>query len=152
MRVVLDTNILVRANTLAKGPARELLLRLASSSHTLLMSSFLPDETERVLAYPGLRSRWLLTQEDIREHIEFLSQSSEMVPLPPGPRVVFKDSDDDAVIQTAVAGRADILCKLDQHFYDARVKAFCEQRGIRIVSDVELLQELEGKPKAFRKV
>jgi putative PIN family toxin of toxin-antitoxin system len=152
MRVVLDTNILVRANTLAKGPARELLLRLASSSHTLLISSFLLDETERVLAYPRLRSRWLLTQEDIREHVEFLSQSSEMVPLPPGPRVVLKGSDDDAVIQTAVAGRADILCTLDQHFYDARVMAFCEQRGIRIVSDVELLQELEGKRKAFRKV
>ena len=49
MRIVLDTNILVRANAKAKGPARELLQLIAGSpDHTLLLSPFLLQELERV--------------------------------------------------------------------------------------------------------
>jgi predicted nucleic acid-binding protein len=43
MRIVLDTNILVRANAKAKGPARALLLLIVKSpEHVLLLSPFLP--------------------------------------------------------------------------------------------------------------
>jgi predicted nucleic acid-binding protein len=49
MRFVLDTNILVRANAKAKGPARELLqLIVESHDHVLLLSPFLLEELERV--------------------------------------------------------------------------------------------------------
>jgi predicted nucleic acid-binding protein len=49
MRIVLDTNILVRANAKARGPARELLLLIVDSpEHTLLLSPFLLEELERV--------------------------------------------------------------------------------------------------------
>jgi hypothetical protein len=41
MRIVLDTNILVRANAKAKGPARELLLFIVNSpEHVLLYRHF----------------------------------------------------------------------------------------------------------------
>ena len=41
MRIVLDTNILVRANAKARGPARELLqLIVGSRDHVLLLSPF----------------------------------------------------------------------------------------------------------------
>jgi predicted nucleic acid-binding protein len=53
MRVLLDTNILVRANPRAGGSARTLFAELARSpEHTLILSPFLLEEVERVLA-PG---------------------------------------------------------------------------------------------------
>ena len=120
MRVVLDTNILVRANAKTSGPARRLLLSVAAPPHTLLLSSFLLDETERVLAYPRLRSRWRLSQRDVEEHIEFLYRVSELVHAGPIRSVVSEDPYDDAVVQTAVDGRADKLCTLDNHFMSRR--------------------------------
>ncbi|MGA9625013.1 MAG: hypothetical protein WBL65_17660 [Bryobacteraceae bacterium] len=52
MRIVPDTNILVRANAKAKGPARELLPVIVNSpEHVLLVSPFLLMELERVLSY-----------------------------------------------------------------------------------------------------
>lgn len=57
MRIVLDTNILVRANAKAKGPARELLLLIVSSrEHVLLLSPFLLKELERVFGYSRSQS------------------------------------------------------------------------------------------------
>ena len=50
MRIVLDTNILVRANVRAQGPARELLTRIIHGDHVLITSPFLLRETARSLA------------------------------------------------------------------------------------------------------
>ncbi len=57
MRIVLDTNILARANPNSKGVARSLLLTiLESAEHVLVVSPFLLRETERVLkTYRGCR-------------------------------------------------------------------------------------------------
>ncbi len=52
MRLVLDTNILARANPQAKGVARTLLQTIMESSdHVLVLSPFLLREIERVLNY-----------------------------------------------------------------------------------------------------
>jgi hypothetical protein len=62
MRIVLDTNILVRANPNSNGVARILLLTiLESAEHVLVLSPFLLRETERVLNYPRLQAIWPLT-------------------------------------------------------------------------------------------
>jgi hypothetical protein len=56
MRIVLDTNILARANPHSKGVARVLLLTiLESPGHVLVTSPFLLRETERVLNYLGCK-------------------------------------------------------------------------------------------------
>jgi predicted nucleic acid-binding protein len=52
MRIVLDTNILVRANIKAEGPAREALLKIISGNYVLITSPFLLREVERALVYP----------------------------------------------------------------------------------------------------
>jgi predicted nucleic acid-binding protein len=56
MRVVLDTNILVRAAKNATGPARELLRSFESEDHVLVLSSFILIELLRVLDYPRVRA------------------------------------------------------------------------------------------------
>ena len=73
MRIVLDTNILVRANAKARGPARELLqVIVASPDHVLLLSPFLLQELERVFSYERVRESSKLTDEEIAEYLSYL--------------------------------------------------------------------------------
>jgi hypothetical protein len=54
VRIVLDTTILVRSTEKSHGPARDLLLNLVASEHTLLLSNEMLHELARVLRYPRL--------------------------------------------------------------------------------------------------
>jgi putative PIN family toxin of toxin-antitoxin system len=76
MRIVLDTNVLVRANIKVQGPARNLLLKIAYGDHAIITSPFLLREVERALAYPRLQKLWRLTLQDIQEHVQFLEKIS----------------------------------------------------------------------------
>lgn len=142
MRVVFDTNVLVRANPKASGSAHKALYSIISGPHTLILSPFLLQEVERVLAYPRLQTRWALTQSDIQKYLQLLGNISTLVYPTITHAIVLDDPDDDAVIQTAVIGSAQALCTLDQHFYGPSVKAYCIEHGITLVTDVELLQLL----------
>jgi putative PIN family toxin of toxin-antitoxin system len=142
MRIVLDTNILVRANVKTQGPARNLLLKIAYSDHVLIASPFLLREVERALAYPRLQKLWRLSLQDIQEHLQFLVRISELVHPLIGAPVVLTDPNDDPVVYAAVYGKADVLCTLDRDFSEPEVVAFCRNRGISILNDVELLQKL----------
>jgi putative PIN family toxin of toxin-antitoxin system len=149
MRIVLDTNILVRANVNARGPARELLqLILASPRHVLLLSPFLLQELERVFSYERVRVSSKLTDEEIAEYLSYLRAKdvSEVVFPGPAPRVVPSDPDDDPVVHTAVVGQADALCTLNRDFYHPFVRNYCGERGVLIADDVELLSLLRNLP------
>jgi putative PIN family toxin of toxin-antitoxin system len=142
MRIVLDTNILVRANARARGPARELLqLIIGSPGHVLLLSPFLLQELERVFSYERVRASTKLTDEEIAEYLGYLRARgvSELVFPGPAPRVVPSDPDDDPVVHTAVVGRADVLCTLNRDFYHSSVRDYCRERGVLVASDVEVL-------------
>ena len=70
MRIVLDTNILVRANAKARGPARELLQTIVDSpNHTLILSPFLLQELERVFSYDRIRTLSTLTDGEITDYL-----------------------------------------------------------------------------------
>jgi uncharacterized protein len=142
MRIVLDTNILVRANVRAQGPAREVLAHIVHGDHVLIISPFLLREVARSLAYPRLQRLWKLTPQDIQEHIDFLAKSSYVVDPVAGPPVVPADPNDDPVIHAALAGKADVLCTLDSHFFHVDVLAFCRKQGVSVLTDVELLVRL----------
>lgn len=97
MRIVLDTNILVRASARARGPAREVLqLIVGSPDHTLLLFPFLLQELERVFSYERVRVSSRLTDEEIAEYLGYLRAKdiSEVVSPGPAPRIVPSDPDD----------------------------------------------------------
>ena len=150
MRIVLDTNILVRANAKAGGPARELLqIIVGSPDHVLLLSPFLLQELERVFSYERVRISSRLTDEEIAEYLSYLRAKdvSEVVFPGPAPRVVPSDPDDDPVVHTAVIGRADALCTLNRDLYNSAVLDYCRERGVLIASDVDMLRLLRrGNP------
>src|SRR5690349_1552163 len=142
MRIVLDTNILVRANAKARGPARELLQTIVGSpDHTLILSPFLLQELERVFSYERIRSLSRLTDAEIADYLCFLRMASvsELVFPGPAPRIVQSDPDDDPIVHTAVTGRADGLCTLNRHFYGSSLRDYCRKHGVVIGSDVDFL-------------
>src|SRR5450759_1400124 len=109
MRIVLDTNILVRANAKAKGPARELLLLIVNSpEHVLLLSPFLLKELERVFDYGRVRTATKLTDLEVAEYLSYIiaREVSEIIFPGPAPRVVPSDAHGAPVVHTAVVGRA----------------------------------------------
>jgi putative PIN family toxin of toxin-antitoxin system len=143
MRITLDANILVRANTRARGPARELLSLIGSQGqHTLVLSRHILSEVKRTLSYPRLQTQYSLTEAEIQEHVDLLQRVATIVePLISEP-IILSDPKDDPVLFTAVQGRADVLCTRDRDFYVPEVIAFCRQRGIEVMGEVELLNRL----------
>jgi len=144
VRITVDANVLVRANTRATGPAREVLnvLRL-EHSHRLILSRHILAEIQRTLLYPRLQALYALTEAEIREHVELLRQVSTIVEPAIADPVIRVDPEDDFVLYTAVEGRAEVLCTRDRHFYAPEVIAFCSQRGIKVMNEVDLLRILQ---------
>lgn len=143
MRIVLDTNILARANPRSRGVAQALLLTiLESADHVLVLSPFLLRETERVLNYPRLQAIWPLMPVEIEQYTQALQDFAELVNPQVERRVVPNDQEDDPVLETALSGRAHVLCTLDRHFHHRTVLKFCREHGVQVLTDVELLSIL----------
>ena len=144
MRVTVDSNVLVRAVTSPHGPALRL-LDIILGAHTLILSRFILDEVERVLMYPRLRERYGITPAEAARFAGTLADAAHLVEPRIVEPVVLSDPDDDPVLYTAADGNADILCTLNaKHFTAPLVLNFCTQRGIRVMTDVEVLRELQA--------
>jgi len=144
VRVVLDTNILVRANPKVspQGLARDLLPTIVSGPHVLILSSAILVEVQRVLTYPHVQARWPLTGETIEQYLVFLEAAGVLAEIPEASAAVVSDPDDDPILQTAIVGHADVLCTRDEAFRHEVVERVCTAHGIRILDDIALLQEL----------
>ena len=145
MRVLLDTNILARAAGGPPGPAHELYLRLTRREHVLLLSSFLIGELGRVLRYDRVRPIHGFSDSEIDQFLSDLGLIGEMVDVEAvPPAIVVADPLDDPIVHATVAGKADVLCTLDRHLLQPAVSAYCGLRGVRVITDVELLALLRA--------
>jgi len=147
MRVVLDTNILVRAAGDEQGLAGRLLHEIVSGSHVLVSSPHILSEIARVLAYPRLQARWQLSEEIVTEFVSRVGDIAEIVFTTTPDRVVAADPDDDPIVQTAVLGEVDVLCTRDAHLLDRAVVEYCAGHGIQVMNDIDLYRILTGRPK-----
>jgi putative PIN family toxin of toxin-antitoxin system len=138
MRVVLDSSILVRAYVSGSGPAAMLI----PPKHSIVISQYILDEVRRVLSYPRIGGRYGVAVEKIDERLSLLVKGGQWIVPTLGPPIVPADPDDDPVLYTAVSGNAGVICTLDRHFHSPPVLAFCASCGIRVLTDVELLDEL----------
>jgi predicted nucleic acid-binding protein len=100
-------------------------------------------ELTRVLGYPRLRAIHGLADAAILQYLRDVESDAFVVPLiAPDVTAVQTDPDDNAVIATAIAGQAQVICTRDRHFRTQNVVDFCYQHGIGIVNEIELLNEL----------
>jgi putative PIN family toxin of toxin-antitoxin system len=139
MRLVVDINVLARAHPASLGPARRLLEYVWQRQDVLLFSDAMFEELDRVLLYPRMLRRSGLSPDEVSGFLWDVVRRAEIVTpaaLPPG---LMRDPTDHAILGTALAGRAEILCTNDLDFRDERVLVFARNSGIRIPSDLELL-------------
>lgn len=140
MRVLVDTNVLVRAVGRSNSPARELFIKLLDPPHVIIASNYLLDELRRVLEYPRVQRVHGLTPQEVGQYVREIEVIAEMVEVPSLLQFqVRHDPGDDPIIAAAVYGRADVLCTLDRHLRRPEVISYCAQFNVRILTDVEVL-------------
>lgn len=130
MRVVFDTNVLYAAFA-TKGFCEELVDEAAGECE-LIWSDTLREEFESLLARRhkiGVATRTALSAYvDLCEFVE---------PEPLGKRIC-RDKDDDVVLATGLAGKADVIVTGDDDLLVLK-----EFRGIRILSPRQFLELLD---------
>src|SRR5437762_13920386 len=100
MRIVCDTNVLVRAAINPNRLAGEL-LRQIRASHVLLSSLPLLAELLTVLRRPAMQKLHGFDERGMRRFIRSLYKAATIVVVPqPIPRIVPDDPNDDAVLRT----------------------------------------------------
>jgi putative PIN family toxin of toxin-antitoxin system len=142
LRVVLDTNILVRAHGRSSTQARELLRELLKHGHCLVISNEILAEVTKVLRYPRFQALYGLTESDLLNYIQFLQSISHVVNLDPQYHAPLRDPNDLIVLQTAEKGEADFLCTQDADFYDQTTLSYCAARGIEVCNEQMFLLKL----------
>jgi len=71
-----------------------------------------------------------------------LIEAGEVVYAVVDTAVPVSDADDIAILQTAATGKAEVICTLDRQLFQPEVVAWCQEPGIRVEGDVELLRRL----------
>lgn len=135
MRVVLDVNVVVSAALRAQSVPGDLLRRSYKGELPFVISEEMLAKIDEVLGREKFRKRYL--EEDRRGLLLDLREfSAEIVTLDPDVTGVAEDEEDDIVLGTAVAGRADVLITGDRGLV-----AVGEYRGVRILNPREFLEE-----------
>ena len=145
MRIVLDTNVLARATPGKTGPA-SVLRQVIHSSHLLILSPYLLTELARVLRYPRVQAMHGLDDREMDQYLAALQAGSLIVNVSPylAEQIVPDDPDDDPIVATAIAGKANYLCTLDKHLLCQEVVDYCAGHEVRVLTDTELLRELRN--------
>lgn len=112
MRVVVDTNILVRALIKPQGSVGPVLQRLRWREYTLLLSRATLDEVVEVVHRPRLRVKYGLSDSALRAAIRLIVLRSELV-QPDVQISACRDPKDDKFLEVAVAGQANVIVSGD---------------------------------------
>jgi putative PIN family toxin of toxin-antitoxin system len=144
LRVVLDTNVLLRAHDRRPSRARALLDAVQRNPHRLVLSSEILVEMVRVLRYPRFQQLYGFTDEDLLTQRQRLESTADMVDLNCSYVAPLRDPSDLMVLQTADEGDADLLVTADPDFYDDAVLCFCQERGIDVCTERMALARLSG--------
>jgi putative PIN family toxin of toxin-antitoxin system len=128
------------------GPALRVLDAVVDA-HTLVLSRFILDEVQRVLLYPRIQARYRISADDIVEFVGNLAEIAHLIEPTIVTPLVQLDPADDPVLYTAADGKADVLCTRNiRHFDSPAVKRFCDEHGIRLMTDIDVCESYSPTP------
>ena len=132
LRVVLDTNVIVSA-VVSGGKPRQLLDKGIDGRFQIVVSEFILKEVGTVLRRPKFRA----SEDEIGNIILTLMQSGDVTTVTSSFKVVEEDPADDAILNTAFDGGAEILVTGDRHLLELK-----EYKRTKILSVSEALKQL----------
>lgn len=145
-KIVLDTNIIVRAVASPSGLASELLRRTISDGNLLCTSNFMLAELDRVLRYPRVRKIHGLSDTEIEDFVRSIQQVAVVVEVDSSKSLrITRDKDDDPVIETPLRTKADYLCSIDKDIGAKEVVDHCKAVGVEVVTDTALIEILRNQ-------
>lgn len=142
MRIVLDVNVLVSGIAAGDTAPARIMDQWANGAFDLILSNHIFEGVDRALRKPYWKQRY--NDELIDAYLDHLWSEAVSVPPTDTVRGVAEDLEDDLVLATAVAGRADFLVTGDR-----RLREIGEYAGVRIVTPRELLDILDYSPLVY---
>jgi putative PIN family toxin of toxin-antitoxin system len=137
IRAVLDTNVLVSGFSWRDSPPGRAVAAWRTERYTLLVSAAILTELAATLNERYFSQH--LSADERARWVALVTQTAERVTLPDTVPRIASHRQDDPILATAVAGRADYLVTGDHE-----LRALGTYEGVRIVSPVEFLALLDA--------
>jgi uncharacterized protein len=142
VRGVVDSNIWVSAILTRRGNPGRILDAFLTGRFMLVTSEPLLAELAEVLERPRIARQSQFTRAEVGELIDSMRIVGEMVPVT-GAIKICRDPKDDAVIETAVAGQANVLVSGDQDLTgDPSIGEALTEMGVRVLTAAQFVREL----------
>ncbi len=110
--IVLDTSVLISALISQGTPPQQLYLKWTEGVFRLLTSTAQVEEFTRVIEYDRLK-KYIRSHTEAREMLQTLQEDAEILQELPDVNIS-PDPDDNAILATAIAGKADYLVSGDK--------------------------------------
>jgi putative PIN family toxin of toxin-antitoxin system len=134
VRVVIDTNILVSA-LIKRGKPRKLVLKLLEE-HTVILSRQMLAELADVLT----REKFAVKPSQVDRFLTILIRKSKIVKPSSHFKVIKEDPDDDVILNTAYAGKAQYIVTGDKHLL--ALKDFKRTKIVKVNQIIDSLNKI----------
>ena len=130
MRITFDTNVLVSAFISRDGTCADILDLVSTFEEVrLVLSKEILAEFADVARRDEVRSRLRYSEEDVVQFEEAVRDVAEVIEIRSSYRIIKEDPDDDAVLNTALDGKAEYIVSGDRHL--TKLKRFKEVRIVK---------------------
>lgn len=114
LRAVLDANVIVSATISPKGLPAQLLAAWRRREWSLVISSRILDDVQRVLRHPKISQRYAIEPPDIVQLVRILRDRAVLAAGRLAIPRTARDPDDDNIFACAVKGEADYIVTGDR--------------------------------------
>ena len=144
IRVVVDTNVWISALLNPAGHPARIRQALEEGRFSLVASEPILQELARVVGRPRLARRYPAGADDVERLVALTRRAAIELAEVSGSVHLCRDPRDDMFIETAVAGRADVLVSRDDDLKRApEVATILAEHGIRVLSVQQFLDLLD---------
>jgi len=134
MRVVVDTNVLI-SGTFWKGDSAKIVSLVEEGKITLILSSEIIAEYNKVMDYDEIKQK-VGHHHERAQAVQKLMQIGMIVTPKKSINIIKEDPDDNKFIETAVAGKADVIVSQDNHLLKLK-----NYENMKILTPLEFLKQ-----------
>jgi putative PIN family toxin of toxin-antitoxin system len=143
VRIVVDSNVLIRAFVNPNGLAGRLLLDIVDKGHSLLISNEILREVARVLRTTRMIKLHGEDEGAVYDFVEWPRMVGVLIIINSLVRAPIRDENDIFLVQIAISGGVEILCTGDRDFFEPPASTFLASRRVSVLTDVQLKRMLD---------